>query len=127
MARATKASIQAVVMAVVGTILYVLLKHHIAAWIVWSLAAIVLVGGLFIPPVFHAFEKFGVLLAHWVGSGLTYGLLVPFFFLVFVPGRIVLMLSGRDPMNRSFKPGSVESYWIPRKPVSNLDQYKKQH
>ena len=127
MGRVPKACLQAVIMAAVGAALFFYFKHQLAGWIVWSLAALVLVGGLFVPPVFHAFEKFGVLLAKWVGTGLTYAFLVPFYYLIFLPGRWTISISGRDPMRREFKPGSVASYWIPRKPVRNMDQYRKQH
>ncbi len=120
-----KALIQAPIMAAVGAVL-----HHfhrdIGAYIVWALAALVLIGGLFISPLFRAFEKFGQLLARWVGAALTWGLLVPFFYLCFVPGRWIMQLRGRDPLTRKF-PSQERTYWIPRPPVSSLAQYKKQH
>jgi len=120
-----KAAIQAVVMTAVGFILRHFHKD-IGAGIVWTLAALVLVGGLFYPPLFHGFEKFGQKLAKWVAAGLTWGLLVPFFYLCFLPGRLIMALSGKDPMTRKF-PSDAATYWIPRRPVPNLNQYKKQH
>lgn len=122
----TKALIQAPVMALVGSLLFFKWGHVIGACFVWTLAILVLAGGLFHPPLFHAFEKFGQKLAHWVGTGLTWALLLPFFYLCFVPGRFIMALRGRDPLTRKF-PSDEPTYWIPRKPVPDLNQYKKQH
>lgn len=126
MSRQVKATIQAVIMSIVGSVLFAYFHHHIAAYIVWFLAALVLVGGLFVPAIFHGFEKFGMLLGKWVGTGLTYMLLVPFFYICFLPGRIIQIITGNDPMTRKF-PTKEPSYWIPRKPVRSIDQYRKQH
>jgi hypothetical protein len=120
-----KAVLQGAVMSGVGFTL-----HHfgreIGASIVWGLAVLVVGGGLFYPPLFRGFERFGMKLAKWVAAGLTWGLLVPFYYLCFLPGRAVLTLIGKDPMNRQF-PTEARTYWIPRQPIPSLDQYKKQH
>ena len=121
-----KATIQAPVMAVVGYLIYRWTGHLIGPAIVWTLAGLVLVGGWFIPPIFHTMERFGATLAVWVARILNYGLLVPFFYLCFVPGRLILKLQGIDPMDREF-PSDKPSFWIPRKPVSDPAQYRKQH
>ena len=126
MSRQVKATIQAVIMSIIGSVLFAYFDHRIAASIVWFLAALVLVGGLFVPAIFHGFEKFGMLLGKCVGTGLTYLLLVPFFYICFLPGRIIQIITGNDPMTRKF-PTKEPSYWIPRKPVRSIDQYRKQH
>ena len=112
-------------MTIVGAVLYHF-NREIGAFIVWTLAALVLIGGLFYAPLFHGFEKFGQLLARGVAAGLTWGLLVPFYYLCFLPGRIAMSLTGKDPMNRKF-PTDAKTYWIPRPAVRNIGQYKKQH
>jgi hypothetical protein len=48
------------------------------------------------------------------------------FYLVFVPGRFILMMRGIDPMCRKF-PTDAATYWVPRKPVLNTDEYKRQY
>jgi len=126
MSAKVKASIQAPIMALVGYLIYRWTHHLIGPVIVWSLAGIVLLGGWFVPPVFIAIERFGATLAKWVAIILNYGLLVPFFYLCFVPGRLILKLQGIDPMDREF-PSDKPSFWIPRKPVADIAQYRKQH
>ncbi len=121
-----KATIQAPIMALVGYLIFRWTGHLIGPAIVWTLAGLVLLGGWFIPPIFHAMERFGLWLAKWVSLILNYGLLVPFFYLCFVPGRLILKLQGIDPMDREF-PSNKPSFWIPRKPVTNMAQYRKQH
>lgn len=122
---AMKGIVQSVIMALIGLLVYKWLGHAIMAYVVWGLAAVVLVSGLFIPPVFNAIEKFGQLLGLWVGTGLTYALLVPFFYLIMFPGKIVLSIKGKDPMCRKF-PSDEKSYWAPKKPVKDIHQYEKQ-
>lgn len=122
-----KATIQAVAMGVVGYVIYRVWGHLIGPAIVWTLAGLVLVGGLFYPPLFHGFEKFGQMLARWVSAGLTWGLLVPFFYITFTIGRAVLLLRGIDPMDRTFPDPERPTFWTPRPPVASMEQYRKQH
>ena len=70
----TAVLIQAAVMAAIGAGLFWGLEHRVAGIVAWGLAAVVLVSGLFIPPVFAAIERFGKLLGKWVGTLLTWGL-----------------------------------------------------
>ncbi len=121
-----KASIQAPVMALVGWLIYHFFDHLTGPLIIWTLAALVLVGGWFLPPVFHAFERFGLWLGKGIAIALNWGLLTPFFYLCFVPGRLLLKLKGVDPMDRRF-PDDRSSFWIPRKPIADPAQYRKQH
>jgi hypothetical protein len=126
MGRPAKACAQAAVMVLAGLAIHLFLHHRVMPLVLWTLAALVLVGGFAVPPIFDAFEMFGALLARWVAAGLTWGLLVPFFYLCFVPGRVILTLRGRDPMDRRF-PDAKPSFWEPRPPVRSLEQYRKQH
>jgi len=126
MSIAAKTAIQVPVMLLVAFLLYRFGHHRIGPAIIVALAVLVAVGGFVYAPLFHGFEKFGALLAKWVSSGLTWGLLVPFYYIVFAPGRLILTLTGNDPMTRGF-PARLPTYWIPRPPVRNMEQYKKQH
>jgi hypothetical protein len=74
--------------------------------------------------LFRKIEQAGQWLGKAVGLALTWALLVPLFYLVFLPGRLILMATGRDPMCRRF-PSAASSYWIPRRPVQPAD-YKRQ-
>ncbi|MCS6770467.1 MAG: hypothetical protein NZ740_00395 [Kiritimatiellae bacterium] len=122
-----KSTIQAAVMALVGFAIFRIWDHLIGPAIVWTLAALVLAGGWLYPPLFHGFERFGAKLAFWVSAGLTWGLLTPFFYITFTAGRLILWLSRKDPMDRAFPDAERASFWLPRPPVINMEQYKKQH
>ena len=119
------AVIQALVMAAIGAGLFWWLGHRTMGVIVWGLAAVVLVSGLFIPPIFAAIERFGKWLGTVVGIGLTWGLLVPFYYLCFCPLRLGLILKGKDPLQRKFQ-ADASTYWTPRKPIQDVGQYRKQ-
>lgn len=108
----------------------------VAAVVVWKdrtvaggalsvIGVVVLASGLFLPSLFLKLERGGRWLGHAAGISLTWLLLVPMFYLVFLPGRLILILTRRDPMARKF-PTTESTYWIPRKPVANPDDYKRQ-
>lgn len=121
----TAVVIQAAVVAGIGWLVYAWLKHPVMAAIVWGMAGVILVSGLFVPPVFNAIERFGQWLGKWVGEIVTWLLLTPFFYLCFVPMRLVAKLRGKDPLRRRFDPAAT-TYWIPRKPTADAAQYRKQ-
>ena len=94
------------------------------AMVLFAVGGVVLVSGLFIPPLFRRIEKAGQWLGKWFGMALTWVLLAPLFYLVFLPGRIILLATGRDPMRRGFPSGEA-SYWVTRPPARS-DFYKRQ-
>lgn len=116
---------QAAGMGIVGAGLYFWLEHRAMGIVVWSLAGVVLAAGLFLPPVFAAIERFGRGLGKGVGVVLTWGLLAPFYYLCFGSLRLAQKIGGKDPLCRKF-PSDEPTYWIPRKPVRNVAQYRKQ-
>lgn len=101
--------------------------HVIMPWVIAGLAALILLGGLAIPPIFHAFERFGLLLARWVSTGLTWGLLVPFFYVVFGFGKLLLLVTRQDPLSVRFPAPDHATFWEKRMPVADLNQYRRQH
>ena len=117
--------LQAGIMAIIGALVYWKLAHRVMGLGVWALAAIVLVSGFFIPPVFKAIERFGQALGKGVGAILTWGLLVPFYYLTFFPANLMMKLRGKDPLQRQF-PSREPTYWTPRPPVKDVAQYRKQ-
>jgi hypothetical protein len=118
--------IQSSIALTVALVLLFLFKKPVMAGIVTGISATVLICGLFIPSAFLAIEKLGLKLGEWVATGLTWLLLVPFFYICFVPGRIVMTLQGKDPLNLNFS-AKVQTYWVPRKPVTDIGRYQKQH
>jgi hypothetical protein len=102
------------------------LHRLVLAAFVAALACAVLAGGLFVPPLYRAFRRLGAGLARVAGTGLTWLLLAPFFYICFTLGRIVLLATGRDPLNRSF-PGKETSCWAPKEPIEGTKRYRRQY
>ena len=126
MAIQTKALIQAPAMLGIAALMYFGFDHVVVPSIVAVLSVLVLVGGLFYHPLFHAVERGGRWFGHMVIVTVNWILLAPFYFLVFGFGRLVLRLQGIDPMDRAY-PAAAETCWLPRKKIESLDQYRKQH
>ena len=121
---ALRAVIQAVIVGAIGG--FVLTRGHkgVAIFLI-SIASFLFVSGLFIPWLFLAFEKFGKKFGQWVGGALTWLLLMPTFFILFFPGRLMLWILKKDPMRLAF-PSREETYWVPRPPVEKIEQYSRQ-
>lgn len=94
----------------IGGLLY-WFEHHAMARIVWSISGFLFLCGLLTPRVFRKIERGLRIFAIWVGRILTVLLLVPFYYLVFFPGRLLFKLSGKDPMTRDC-PTRQDTYWI---------------
>ncbi|MDD5483505.1 MAG: hypothetical protein PHP98_07630 [Kiritimatiellae bacterium] len=110
-----RALAQSALIGAVAALMILVLKHIWFGLFLCVLGLAVLISGLFIPAAFKAFERFGQLLARWVGTGLTWILMTLFFCMGMIPGRLILLLAGRDPMRRR-KDAALESYWIAHKP-----------
>ena len=121
-----RALIQVIVLMALAALLYFKFDKRIPAITLTCASTIILIGALFIPPLFFAVEK----IAFWVGKavavGMTWLLLVPFYYICFLPGNLVLRLVKKDPMFRKF-PGTEETYWTPRPAVHDLNYYKRQY
>lgn len=109
---------------IVAAFLYFKKDHALLALIIGSISVSIAICTFFIPPAHHAIKKSFAWLAHWVGQILAYILLVPLFYLFFVPSRIVRGLLGKDPL-RLKRTGEEKTYWEPREKVE-LSQYRRQ-
>ncbi len=61
----------------------------------------------------------------FAGKGLTYLLLVPFFYLFFTPAALILRAQGRDPLHRRFR-DKRWTYWISRSPKERDENIDRQ-
>jgi len=121
-----RAIIQAIIMVVVAT-LVTMVWHKI--WLglaIYSLSAVVIISGFLIPPLFLGLERAGQWLGRMVGIGITWLMLMPFFYLCFAPARLVLKLMGKDPMHRHCEPNR-SSYWVDHKPPLTTQPYTRQY
>lgn len=116
---------QAGVMTAVGGLFFRFTDHRIVPYFLWILTALLLAGLLFSDRILHGFDRTGAWLARAVGTGLTWGLLTPFFYIVFGFGRLVLVLSGRDPLQRKRDPQAT-SYWSDYPEAETTSRYQKQ-
>ncbi len=119
------ALIQSMVMGLIAAILFFGLHHILLARVIWALAGVVLILGLVFPPAYRPNQAFGHWLGRMVGKGLTYLLLVPFFFLFFTPVALILRLQGRDPLHRKFRDPKW-TYWLARSPKAPRENIDKQ-
>ncbi len=95
-----KSLIQGLVMMTVGAVVFFGFRHRLGASILLCLAAFVLISARLAPRLYSAFQRALDALVGWISTGITWLLLVPFFYLCFVPGRLLLLLLRRDPMRR---------------------------
>jgi len=121
-----RAVIQSAVTVAIGSLLWLVFGKVWLGRVVVGLGVVLFLFGLLAPPVFVAIERGGKLLAKGVATGLTWVLLVPFFYVVFSFGRLCLILLRKDPLSRKF-PGSAETYWDSRPPVRGPEHYGRQY
>ena len=96
----------------------------VGAAVVGGLATLFLISGTLSPAARTLQERLGQFLAVVVGTVLAYVLLVPFFFLCFVPGRILLLITGKDPLCRARKT-NAPSYWLDKPKRESDDRYER--
>ncbi len=120
-----QAVIQALVMGVIGFVLFQWIGHHTFARVIWGLAGLILVLGLIAPAAYRPIHRFGQWLGGAVGVLLTWVLLVPLYYLVFTPGALLLRLQGRDPMHRRLRDIKF-TCWIPRTRQATTESYDRQ-
>ena len=124
--RRKRAVVESAVILIVGLLLAFVLHKPRLGCVVLCISGTVFVGGLFVPPVYYGFKRFGQWLARIVGVGLSWLLLLPFFYICFTCGRIFLMVMRKDILHRACPTGQ-ESYWSPHRRNANLEQYRKQY
>ena len=92
---------------------------------IWALAVIVPLIGWFAPP-FMRIVYLGLSYATFpIGFVLSHVILALIYYLVLTPLSLLLRLLGYDFMHRRFEP-EAESYWVPVKPLENMERYFRQ-
>ena len=93
--------------------------------VVFCIAGIILFSALVSPTgLYRVIQGLFTTLGNTTGRALTWLLLVPLFYLFFLPFGALLRRGRRDQLKRYFEPDK-ESYWEPHKPFSAAD-YNRQ-
>ena len=120
-----RAVLEATVAILVGVIVALTFSRHLGV-VICCVGTFVLVSGLFFPAAYRGFKKLGLLLGKVVGVGMAWLLLLPFFYICFTTGRLLLLVTRKDPMNRGF-PTDLPTYWVPRGPGRGVASYGHQY
>lgn len=106
------ALIVAAVLAVIAIIFWYRERFTVMA-VLATIAGLLILIGLFIPPLAILFHRVWMKFAFALGFVNSRILLTLVYFLIFVPYRIISRLAGRDPLDVRAK--ERESYWHKRK------------
>ena len=111
---------------IVGSILIYRFGAHTAAYVLWAVAAGLMVVYYLVPairrPVYLGW-LYAVMPIGWVISHL---LLAAIYYLLITPIGLLMRLVGYDPMKRRLDP-SADTYWIKREPIQEMKRYFQQY
>jgi hypothetical protein len=124
--RGFRVPVQILIMTMAGALVFFFFEHRLIGAVIWLLALALLLGFLFSPAIVRGFERFGAWLGRFVGTALTYILLVPMFYIVFTFGRIMITILGRDPLDRKWRP-QADSYWEDRAKIESTAHFSRQY
>ena len=108
-----------------GLLIFHVFHKAILGTVVFCIAGIVLISGLFVPRLHARIQKAAQWLGQAAGIALSWILLAPFFYVFFTLGRLCVALGGKDPLQRRF-PGGEDSYWHQHQPLGK-ERYSRQH
>jgi len=97
-----------------------------SATVVYSFCAFFVLVTLFLPGWLLKIEQFMLTFGKWVGTLLTWILLLPFFFVAFVPLRLIQIISKSDPLKKRYD-ASLQSYWLERELKNQRSNIDKQY
>jgi|APCry1669188970_1035186.scaffolds.fasta_scaffold54516_2 hypothetical protein len=89
------------------------------------IASAIFVVGRIVPRFYDAIDGSIMFVANVFGRLLTWILLVPFFYLCFLPGRIILLAKRKDPMSRKC-PSNEATFWVTRS-ARHPDHFTRQY
>ena len=107
----------------------------VTAWLRWEtpwslgilvLAALLLALALFAPRAYAPVQAILTGIGCTVAAAIAWFLLGLVFLAIFVPGRMLLALRRRDPLQRRPAPTRT-TYWEPLSPATDPDRFKRQY
>lgn len=97
----------------------------LAAGLVAGVGSAVLLLALLLPAAHARLEHALQRLGYGVGTLVTWLLLVPVWWLCFVPGRLAFALAGKDPLQRALR-RDASTYWLPKPPHARPNHWTRQ-
>ena len=116
--------VQATVGLSAGALMLLLHWSRMSTIAVCVAAAIFAMGHL-VPRLYDALDSGIMLAAQALGQCLAWMLLAPFFYLCFLPGRLILMARRRDPLSRQW-PSEQATFWVTRS-ARRPDHFTRQY
>lgn len=114
-------------MCTAGTVILLWKQHVLSATVLYCMAGLFLVTGLFMPPVYSVLKWLVEHLVRVLSVAVAWLLLAPFFYVCFTFGRVMLLLKGKDPLCRKC-PTDQKTYWMARpKPQEGTEHFKRQY
>jgi hypothetical protein len=117
--------IQSAIVDIAALLFIFIFRNIIAGIILFAISTIFLTFSLINRQFAGFMEKAQDVVIKAVSTLVTFLLLVPFYYLCFVPGRIVGLLLGKDPLERKF-PTNETTYWHPYSGSIDPEHWKRQ-
>lgn len=95
------------------------------AIILVCVSVFVFVSGMWFQSVYSMVKRLGDVMALVLGTIVAWSMLVPFYYIVFTLGRLFMVVTGKDSLNRKF-PTDIKTYWEEWKAPENKERYKQQ-
>lgn len=100
-------------------------KGHSGSGIFLTLAALLIVPGLFFPKALKHVNRAWMILALLLGWVMTRVILSIVFYAVLTPIALIMRLGRHDLLNRKY-PDPRETFWIPKEDKRTPESYEKQ-
>ena len=120
-------AIQALAVAAIGALILAYWSQTIAT-VAFSLSGVILASALISPTGLYAGLRRGLAaLGKLTGRAMTWILMVPMFYLIFLPFGLLFRRGRRDRLKRYFDPDAA-SYWEPHEgPTASSPHYDRQY
>lgn len=117
--------VQIFVMLLIGFV-FLYFRKKVPTILTFAAAFVMSVLGVFVPSVFLVLEQKSKNVGMWIAGKITWVVLTLVYFIFFVPGRLILVLTHKDALEREFL-GEQTSYWRNCQKNRELTKYQKQY
>jgi hypothetical protein len=93
---------------------------------IWIAAVAVPLAGVALPELLRLVYLGMAYAAFPIGYVVSHAVLAAVYYLLILPTGLLMRLGGYDPMRRRLDP-NINSYWLERKPVDDVNRYFRQY